>query len=121
MRLENIGTGYFLYSLDIKYGYGSGQHCVTAHPEEEDPNSLWYLKEGHNQPPKNRDEVVKCGDVVRFEHVQTGRNVHSHAIRSHIAPNWEEVSAFGEGGNGDNGDNLRIQCDYKGSGQEILG
>ena len=69
----------------------------------------------------NIDSPVKCGDTVRFEHVMTGRNMHSHAIASHIANGWEEVSAFGQNGHGDAGDDFKLMCEYKQEGQVIKG
>lgn len=47
-------------------------------------------------------EPVKCGDVIRLQHLATKRNLHSHLFQSPISRN-QEVSAFGENGNGDTG------------------
>ena len=52
LRLESINSGYYLFSNDITYGYGSRQHIMTAHPDEESEASLWYVKEQHGQMPK---------------------------------------------------------------------
>ena len=46
--------------------------------------------------------VVKCGDKIRLQHLATKRNLHSHLFQSPITHN-QEVSAFGEGGDGDTG------------------
>ncbi len=51
----------------------------------------------------------------------SGRNLHSHDIRAHIAQGWEEVSSFGQGGQGDEGDNFRIVCETKSVGDTIYG
>ena len=67
------------------------------------------------------DTAVKCGDIIRLEHVPSGRNVHSHDIRAQIAQGWEEVSSYGNDGNGDAGDNLRLICDAKRDGEVIYG
>jgi len=45
---------------------------------------------------------VKCGDKIRLQHLATKRNLHSHLFQSPITHN-QEVSAFGEGGDGDEG------------------
>jgi dolichyl-phosphate-mannose--protein O-mannosyl transferase len=68
------------------------------------------VKESHNQPPCEVGKPVKCGDIVRFEHVETGKNLHSHLFRAPLSGN-QEVSGFGERGFGDTGDNWQILCD----------
>lgn len=44
-----------------------------------------------------RGVPVECGQEVRFEHLTTGRNLHSHHFTSPLS-NSQEVSAFGEQG-----------------------
>lgn len=51
--------------------------------------------------------------MIRLEHVDTGRNLHSHLFRAPLS-GQQEVSGFGENGNGDTGDNWQIQCDSRG-------
>jgi dolichyl-phosphate-mannose--protein O-mannosyl transferase len=53
---------------------------------------------------------VKCGDIVRLEHVETGKNLHSHLFRAPLSGN-QEVSGYGEKGVGDTGDNWQVLCD----------
>ena len=50
---------------------------------------------------------VKCGDTIRLLHIATRRNLHSHLFQSPLSNN-QEVSAFGENGDGDEGDNWGI-------------
>ena len=50
-----------------------------------------------------------CGDTIRLEHMETGKNLHSHNMRSPIT-NKNEVSAYGDDGEGDEGDNWIIEC-----------
>lgn len=57
-------------------------------------------------------EAVKCGDVIRLEHLQTKKNLHSHHFSSPISGN-QEVSAFGDKGVGDTGDHWSVLCDGK--------
>ena len=45
---------------------------------------------------------VECGQIVRLTHVATNRNLHSHHFQSPLSHNLE-VSAFGEEGEGDDG------------------
>lgn len=54
--------------------------------------------------------AIKCGDVIRLEHAETHRNLHSHLFRAALSGN-QEVSAFGESGSGDTGDNWQVICE----------
>ena len=51
---------------------------------------------------------IKCGDKVRFEHNPTGKNLHSHANMKAPLSQRQEVSGYGEDGNGDQGDDWEI-------------
>eukprot|EP00795_Rhopilema_esculentum_P008083 gene8083-13998_t len=100
-----------LHSHDVKYGSGSGQQSVTGTEQIEDHNSYWTVR-GKHQGHCNRGEPVKCGEVIRLQHLSTKRNLHSHLFQSPISRN-QEVSAFGENGNGDTGDNWEVVCKSK--------
>ena len=53
---------------------------------------------------------VKCGSVVRLQHLQTKKFLHSHSFSSPLSHN-QEVSAFGGGDHdGDEGDNWTVDC-----------
>lgn len=47
------------------------------------------------------DHPLLCGDTLRLEHALTKRNLHSEEIFQSMITNGQEVSAFGEGGEGD--------------------
>lgn len=47
---------------------------------------------------------------MRLFHLATKRNLHSHLFMSPLSNN-QEVSAFGDNGQGDDGDNWIIECD----------
>jgi hypothetical protein len=49
---------------------------------------------------------MKCGDAIRLEHALTKRNLHSEEIYQSMITNGQEVSAFGNGGEGDDSINL---------------
>lgn len=108
-----------MHSSDINYGSGSGQQAVTGFDNDHDYNSLWIIKEADmNQegtqdpvPPCRTGEPLKCGDYLRLEHMNTGRNLHSHSAFNSPISGRQEVSGFGNGGDGDGGDNWRIECD----------
>jgi dolichyl-phosphate-mannose--protein O-mannosyl transferase len=57
-------------------------------------------------------EVITCSSEIRFTHVVTGKNLHSHRFRSPLTQE-QEVSAFGEDGKGDPSDNWRVVCQSK--------
>ena len=53
---------------------------------------------------------IKCGDIIRLEHVVTKKNLHSHLVSSPLTGK-QEVSAYGDNkGEGDTGDNWMLIC-----------
>lgn len=52
---------------------------------------------------------IKCGDVIRLQHMETKRNLHSHLFSSPLS-NQQEVSCYGEEGAGDSGDHWKVVC-----------
>eukprot|EP00002_Diphylleia_rotans_P012921 TRINITY_DN2523_c0_g1_i1.p1 TRINITY_DN2523_c0_g1~~TRINITY_DN2523_c0_g1_i1.p1 ORF type:complete len:217 (+),score=25.43 TRINITY_DN2523_c0_g1_i1:65-715(+) len=105
IKLAHQATGFRLHSHEVSYGNsGSGQQSVTGFPHNDDPNSLWLVKARHGQVCKN-GERIKSGSVIRLEHVNTRKNLHSHNHRSPLSQS-QEVSAYaptkGEGDLGDN-------------------
>jgi dolichyl-phosphate-mannose--protein O-mannosyl transferase len=109
IKLVNKQFNVRLHSHDVKYGSGSGQQSVTGTDIQEDVNSHWAIK-GTVKSPCLRGEPVECGQEVRLEHTTTKRNLHSHLFSSPLSRN-QEVSAFGEEGEGDSGDNWVIVCE----------
>jgi dolichyl-phosphate-mannose--protein O-mannosyl transferase len=53
---------------------------------------------------------VKCNDIIRLEHISTGKNLHSHKVASPQS-NQQEVSGFGNKGEGDTCDNWKVICE----------
>lgn len=124
VKLVNVNYRVRLHSHDIKYGSGSGQQSVTGVDESEDANSYWQVKgpmesggqrstsgssTGTEGPTCVRGTPVKCGSSVRFQHLNTGKNLHSHLFSSPLSGN-QEISAFGDLGTGDTGDNWIVVC-----------
>lgn len=99
-------------------GSGSGQQIVTAVSSLTSTNTLWWIR-GANDETSRADsacvggglaEPIKCGQVIRLTHLDTLKNLHSHAVKSPLS-RQQEVSGFGEGdGNGDDGDDWRVVC-----------
>lgn len=113
IKLQHIASGYRLHSHDVPYGSGSGQQSVTAFPGAGDGNSYWIVKSAHGMRQKQAGVVVKCGEIIRLQHLDTGKNLHSH---EHEAPltREREVSAYGDlngrWAEGDSSDDWTLQC-----------
>lgn len=110
VKLINTNSNSRLHSHDVKYGSGSGQQSVTAVKNADDHNSYWQVLPALGVKNIERGEKVRCGTTIRLLHLATRRNLHSHLFHSPLSNN-QEVSAFGENGNGDEGDNWIIDCD----------
>jgi len=104
VRLRHVATGRWLHSHETKYPEGSKQQQVTCYGGRDD-NDMWRVKAAHEA--EAREGAVSDGDEVRLEHVATGRNLHSHPIKSAVSAQYE-VSCFGEDGVGDANDNWRL-------------
>lgn len=111
LKLKNNYHGVRLHSHDVKYGSGSGQQSVTAVDSTDDHNSYWQIR-AKTGTDCTRGNPIKCGQTVRLLHVSTRRNLHSHHFQSPLSRNLE-VSAFGEEGEGDEGDHWVITCSGK--------
>ncbi|BFZ20912.1 hypothetical protein BsWGS_23951 [Bradybaena similaris] len=111
LKVMNVAGNVRLHSHDVKYGSGSGQQSVTGVDSSDDHNSYWQVR-GKTGATCVRGNPVKCGQTIRLMHVATKRNLHSHHFQSPLSHNLE-VSAFGEEGEGDEGDNWVIVCHNK--------
>jgi len=108
IKLTHVPSGHKLHSHNIPYGSGSGQQSVTGFPEPDDTNSLWIVRGSYNTDCL-RGQSFKNKDIIRLEHLNTHKYLHSHLHKSPITKN-QEVSAFGEKKSGDTGDNWQIEC-----------
>ncbi|XP_037948234.1 stromal cell-derived factor 2, partial [Teleopsis dalmanni] len=108
LKLLNSDYNYRLHSHDVKYGSGSGQQSVTGTEQKDDVNSHWVIKAPTGKYCE-RGEPIKCGDTIRFEHLTTRKNLHSHHFSSPLS-NEQEVSAYGNDGVGDTGDHWDVVC-----------
>jgi len=107
IKLKHVGTGYRLHSHEVSYGSGSKQQTVTGFPNKDDNNSFWIVRQSFQSPACRQGSEIKKRDIIRLQHLNTLRNLHSH---THVSPmtQQQEVSCFGDNGNGDVGDNWRI-------------
>lgn len=109
LRIENILTKYQLYSNKYTWGTGSQLQIITGVRSKDDINALWIIKGQHGSPGKAVGEPVMCNDVIRLEHSNTGKNLHSHTFKSWITDS-QEACGFGDDGLGDVNDNFKIIC-----------
>ena len=102
-----------LYSDPWAYTHSgtSGQQRVFG-LDESTGNDNWIVKGPTAQPPGFRwGQPVQNGDVIRLEHGNTGRNLHSHAGFPSPSTGQQEVTCFGDHGTGDSNDDWRIEIE----------
>ena len=73
-------------------------------------DNLWLIKEADGETPCKTGEKILTGTKIRLMHLNTGANLHSHNVRSPLS-NQQEVTGFGEGGEGDRGDDWTVLAD----------
>ncbi|XP_020650025.3 protein O-mannosyl-transferase 2 [Pogona vitticeps] len=107
-------AGGYLHSHWHLYpeGVGARQQQVTAYLHK-DLNNLWIIKR-HNvnadySDPSFPVEFVKHGDVIRLEHKETSRNLHSHHHEAPLTRKHLQVTGYGINGTGDSNDFWRIE------------
>lgn len=110
VKLVNKVFEVRLHSHDVKYGSGSGQQSVTGMDDQLDSNSYWQVRGGAKKDCL-RGAPIKCGQTIRLTHLNTQKNLHSHHFQSPLTPKEQEVSAFGDGGEGDSLDEWVVVCD----------
>lgn len=111
-------TSFNLHSHQINYGTGSGQQVVSGIIDANDPGSLFIFKEAHNEKPCTTGKRIACGQRIRLEHVNSGKNLHSDEEFKSPFSYRQEVSLFGVGGKGDINDDWIIVC--KDDSQDFL-
>ncbi|XP_055339449.1 stromal cell-derived factor 2-like [Paramacrobiotus metropolitanus] len=110
IKLKNNVHDGRLHSHEVRYGSGSGQQSVTGMKSKTDHNSYWAVKGAFGKSCE-RGEPIRCGSVIRLQHMATGKFLHSHLFSSPLSNN-QEVSAFGEEDKkSDTGDNWKVVCD----------
>lgn len=122
-----LASGNEVYKDMVKNGQvwvdASGQHAVYAVADNaKDPSQQWMVKGPHtgHRWGAHIGQIVKEGDVIRLENVKTGRNIHTHTSgrwpiwRSPATRQWE-VTAYGNNGGGNHGDNWRVDAIWSGS------
>lgn len=109
VKIANVESSDRLHSHDVKYGSGSGQQTVTGVSHADDVNSYWVVRGGFGDDSCQRGAPVKCGSLLRLQHLQTRKFLHSHRFKSPLSGN-QEVSCFGGDDRTDSGDNWVLDC-----------
>lgn len=117
IKLTHVSSGgeYMLSSSSHNWGGGSGQQIVTliSRKEADSSSSLWQVREGHNKTSCITGVAVQCGQIIRLTHLGSQKNLHTqHHVPSAIS-GQQEVSGFGEKGEGDHGDDWKVLCSGK--------
>ena len=90
---------------------GSGQQVVTTVFKPDSYDSIWTVKEAERaSEPCRTGEPIKCGDYIRLENNNTGKNLHSHQEYKSALSGRQEVTGYGDDGSGDAGDDWEILC-----------
>jgi dolichyl-phosphate-mannose--protein O-mannosyl transferase len=106
--LKHVATNYRLHSHGVNYGSGSGQQSVTTFPGKDDTNSYWVVRGNNKVGYCKTGDKIKNGGTIRLQHLNTKKNLHSHLHPSPLT-NQQEVSAYGDNGSGDTGDDWKVE------------
>lgn len=102
-------NGNLLHSHAQIYPKGSKQRQITVYGYK-DTNNIWQIDLPRVQHgDKSSDKLLRDGDRLRFNHVLTKGNLHSHMIPSHVDGSHWEVSGYGDETVGDLFDDWYIE------------
>ncbi|OBS79041.1 hypothetical protein A6R68_18580 [Neotoma lepida] len=100
-------------------GIGARQQQVTTYLHK-DYNNLWIVKKHNtNTDPSSPVEFVRHGDIIRLEHMETTRNLHSHYHEAPLTRKHYQVTGYGINGTGDSNDFWRIEVVNRKFGNRI--
>ncbi|XP_023244154.1 uncharacterized protein LOC111642107 [Centruroides sculpturatus] len=105
-NFRQLLPNYGILSPDMEITEDSVALLEISEDEAERLNH-WVIK-GPNGKTCTRGEPISCGDTIRLEHLITQKHLHSHLF-SPLSGN-QEVTAFGDKGEGDSGDHWVVTC-----------
>lgn len=96
MKNHKTGGGY-LHSHHHLYaeGFGARQQQITTYTHK-DENNRFLVKPYNEEEPGEEVKLLANGHLVRLEHVQTKRNLHSHQEMAPITKKHYQVTGYGE-------------------------
>ncbi|KAI4520845.1 glycosyltransferase family 39 protein [Schizophyllum commune Loenen D] len=108
ITLKNYGYGGGLLHSHVQtFPTGSKQQQVTCY-HYKDNNNEWNVMPTWEEPDYNPNDpeirFLQDGDVIRLQHVSTGRNLHSHTIPAPVTKLNYEVAGYGNQTVGDHND-----------------
>uniref|UniRef100_A0A673C110 Protein O-mannosyl-transferase 2 n=1 Tax=Sphaeramia orbicularis TaxID=375764 RepID=A0A673C110_9TELE len=104
-------AGGYLHSHWHLYpeGVGARQQQVTAYLHK-DYNNLWLVhRQDENSSHSDVPDLVRHGDIIRLEHKETTRNLHSHLHEAPLTKKHFQVSGYGINGTGDANDLWQVE------------
>lgn len=115
VKLALMSNGYYLHSAAAAFNGGSGQRIASLTPDRDNGDSFFLIREANGAPQCLAGEPIKCGDTIRLTHLNSNGNLHSHKVRSIIMGSTDqqaqEVTIYGNNGEGDAGDNWMVHCE----------
>lgn len=112
VTIKNMGYGGGLLHSHVQtYPEGSSQQQITCY-HHKDANNDWLFFSNRNEPDPDVEQDIRFVgdmDVVRLLHVQTGRNLHSHAVPAPVTKADYEVSCYGNLTVGDTKDHWQVE------------
>ncbi|KAJ5077546.1 hypothetical protein M0811_05645 [Anaeramoeba ignava] len=111
IKLRHKNTGKRLHSHPLNYNTGSKQQEVTGFDGNDD-NDWWVVHGPHKDGDREnckKAKAVKPGDIIRLEHLKTGKNLHSHGNFNSPSTNQQEITCYGNLGVGDGNDNWKLE------------
>uniref|UniRef100_A0A8C9FE83 Protein O-mannosyl-transferase 2 n=1 Tax=Pavo cristatus TaxID=9049 RepID=A0A8C9FE83_PAVCR len=126
-----IGNNLHNVSIPEQDGYPLSCHC-DPYPGglcrgegiytylHKDLNNLWIIKKHDSDADSSSPvEFVRHGDIIRLEHKETSRNLHSHQHEAPLTRKHFQVTGYGINGTGDSNDFWRIEVVGRRAGRLI--
>ncbi|XP_019742811.1 protein O-mannosyl-transferase 2 [Hippocampus comes] len=112
VTLKNLRiAGGYLHSHWHLYpeGVGAKQQQVTAYLHK-DYNNLWLVhRHIDTNSQSEAPELVRHGDIIRLEHKETTRNLHSHLHEAPLTGKHFQVTGYGINHTGDSNDLWQVE------------
>ncbi|KAM9788125.1 protein O-mannosyl-transferase 2 [Syngnathus typhle] len=112
ITLKNLRiAGGYLHSHWHLYpdGVGAKQQQVTAYLHK-DYNNLWLVHRHNDTNSQSKSpDLVRHGDIIRLEHKETTRNLHSHLHEAPLTAKHFQVTGYGINHTGDNNDLWQVE------------